>query len=254
MFVLKTGGRAIEKWTDWPGKDRMQSGRSAQSLAEHWTSCTNVPSDVQALLDARFGSVRLTAGEPEYGTSLPPKGSRGPRMHDLWLMGRTNEEQVTICIEAKADESFDQTIAEYKLSAKKALSKRPNSQMEERLGHLQEMVWSRGVPPSLDELRYQLLSALSGTAIQTEQDGSQIGVLLFHVFETDKTTSQRRFANDQDLFRFVETLDIRPPPANATTRKGHFIGSVAVRVGADFTLDGVETSVIVHLAKLVTSL
>ena len=252
MSILSHSGRPIAQMSNWPHEDdKWKVGRSAMELARHWTGPDMVPLDVRQLLEAEFGSIHVLEGQPEKATSLPPLHSRGPRMHDLWLKGRLDEDrQVTICVEAKADESFGETVAEYQRAAVAALKKSPNSKMKARLGLLQTMIWGQSLPGVISSLRYQLLSALTGTAIQTLTDQSAMGILLIHVFDTSATTAANRHRNTVELATFLSTLTITP--SQTTTRKGHVLGRVKVTVPADFSPGGTAETVEVHVAKLTT--
>jgi hypothetical protein len=253
MSILTHGDLTITRCTDWPHEDaKWKAGRSAMELAKHWTGTRVVPADVDELLTAEFGSVHLVLGQPEKATSLPPKRSRGPRMHDLWLKGSlADKRRITICVEAKADESFGETVAEYQTAAAAALRKSPNSKMLARLCILKNMIWGQNTPVNVTSLRYQLLSALTGTAIQTLMDKSDIGVLLIHVFDTDKTTAANRYKNDVELMDFLCTVTLRP--SRSTTRKGHFFGRVTIIVPADSPNEKAH-SVEIYVAKLTTTI
>jgi len=244
-------GNPIVALKDWPGAYRMKAGRSAQELATHWLSTTGIPEDVQVLLEKRWGSVTFTEGRPELNTPLPPKGSNGGRMHDLWYTIQTDEGPVTVCVEAKADEPFDVTISEYKKKAKVALTKHPKSRAKARLGDLQSMVWS-SLPVNVGALRYQLLSALTGTAIQTSKDQSRFGLLLIHTFNTAATTSLKRWQNDKELDLFLDSLSLRSDSKKYTTRSGCFCGAVDIIVPPEFSHSGMSETVVVYIAKLCT--
>jgi hypothetical protein len=222
-------------------------------LAKHWTGPQAVPTDVEALLALEFGTLHLTEGEPEKATRLPPKKSVGPRMHDLWLKGLLPDKRgITVCVEAKADESFGETVAKYETTATATLKNTPNSKSKIRLQLLKKMIWGDQIPANVDTLRYQLLSALTGTAIQTLEDKSDVGVLLVHVFETDQTLSSKRAENDSDLTHFLSTLTVEP--TKSSTRKGHFLGRVSVQVPPDFGPDEQAHTVEIYVAKLTTSI
>jgi hypothetical protein len=254
VTFLTHQGQPINTWHDWPHEDgKWKAGRSAMELAKHWTGPQAVPTDVEALLALEFGTLHLTEGEPEKATRLPPKKSVGPRMHDLWLKGLLPDKRgITVCVEAKADESFGETVAKYETTATATLKNTPNSKSKIRLQLLKKMIWGDQIPANVDTLRYQLLSALTGTAIQTLEDKSDVGVLLVHVFETDQTLSSKRAENDSDLTHFLSTLTVEP--TKSSTRKGHFLGRVSVQVPPDFGPDEQAHTVEIYVAKLTTSI
>ena len=247
--------KPITTWSDWPNATHMKDERSAKELAKHWTRTSNIPDDVERLLHTRFGTLELKKGNgiPELGTQLPPKGSNGSRMHDLWLKLHHDEAiTVTVCVEAKADEPFDQDIAHFQKQAQATLAKNPKSKQFERLQILQKMLWPTGTPSNIGTLKYQLLSALTGTAIQTLKDGSQYGMLLFHIFNTSDTLSIKRSRNDRDLYAFLDSLSLHTHRKHYTTREGHFFGRAEVHVPTDFSPTGKPRTVHVEIAKLST--
>ena len=252
MFQLKNyKGKPITQLDEWPRPKNMEHwkcGRSAMELARYWTdthSCDTVPPDYQELLEPKFPGIKLHGGRPEFATSLPPKGSTGPRMHDLHLWGTGPTGSLTVCVEAKADEPFEKTVEETRRDAQKELLSNPRSKKKTRLEDLLECVWGvRQLTDLLSELRYQLLHALAGTAIQTlkdvekaEESACGTGVLLIHVFETDKTQWRKLEENQRDLEKFARALpDVTIPVTGIVP--GYLYGPTKVSVPADFTPSG----------------
>lgn len=268
MFrLINTKGSYITMLDDWPEPKNMsqwEDGKSAKEFARFWTethSCGSVPSDYQELLERGFPGIKLQGGRPECTTSLPPRGSRGPRVHDLHLWGSWLSGTLTVCVEAKADEPFDDTISQYKVNAKKELESNPRSRQKERLGDMLDSVWGVRKPTeSQYSLRYQLLHALVGTAIQALIDvrvagtaSGGTGVLLIHVFETDKTERHRLEKNRRDLERFAHELPNVAIPETGIAH-GCLYGPAEVSVPADFKPLGYSSIVDVYLGKLVTTL
>lgn len=254
MLILSHSGTPITHLTQWPHRHgQWQAGRSAMELAKYWVAGAQmIPVELNALLEAEFGPIHLKRGEPEKATPLPPKGAHGPRMHDLWLKGSLEDERsLTICVEAKADESFGETVAEYQTAATKALRGSPKSKRQARLDILKSMIWGETPPINLASLRYQLLSALTGTAIQTQRDESDVGVLLIHVFDTDKTVAANRYKNEVEFTTFLNSLPLQP--STSTTRGGHVLGRVSVAVPASSTEKN-SSSVEIYIAKLTTTI
>jgi hypothetical protein len=102
-------------WTQ-PKKDyHWKTGRSAMELAKAWfrQDHPQPPDELISLLHSstRLQSIQFTSGIPEQVTPLPERGEG--RNHDLALIGNTDDEQVTVNVEAKADEPFgNDTILE----------------------------------------------------------------------------------------------------------------------------------------------
>ena len=264
MFqLINDKGNLITHLDDWPRpkkEGQWQCGRSAMELARYWTDthlCGSVPPDYRELLEPKFPGIKLHEGRPEYATALPPKGSSGPRMHDLHLWGTGPTGSMTVCVEAKADESFGQTLEEERRKAQKDLLSNPRSEKKTRLEDLLECVWGvRQLTELLSDLRYQLLHALAGTAIQTlkdmekaEESACGTGVLLIHVFETDKTQWRKLEENRRDLDKFARAL---PDVTILVTGilPGCLYGPTKVSVPADSTPSGCPTLIDVYLGIL----
>ena len=63
---------------------------------------------------------------------------------------------------------------------------------------LQESAWS--------DLRYQLLTALCGTVIQAESDGSDLAVLVVHEFRSNHTSVKKHQQNHFDFENFLSVI------------------------------------------------
>ena len=241
--LINAKGSYITKLDDWPKQKDMSQwvdGKSAKEFARFWTethSCGSVPSGYMEMLEREFPGINFLRGQPECPTSL------------------------TVCVEAKADEPFKNTISQYKVNARKKLESNPRSRQKERLEDLLDSVWGVRKPTeSQSSLRYQLLHALVGTAIQALIDvgkagnaSSGTGVLLIHVFETDKTERQKLEKNQRDLERFVHALpNVTIPEAGIVP--GCLYGPAKVSVPVDFVPLGCSAIVDVYLGKLVTTL
>jgi hypothetical protein len=198
-------------------------------LAKAWFTDGSLspPRELVDLLGShpRLHNLSLVRGIPECVTSLPVKGEG--RNHDLWLMGRTEHDSVTICIEAKADEPFgNETVAEYRATALHRIEKRERTGAPERIDALLRMV---GRPASTwDSIRYQLLTAICGTVLQAKKDSSSLAIFVVHEFQTEKTKLENLQRNREDWERFLAVIGI----PSSTAIDGRLQGPV--------TINGVE--------------
>lgn len=121
---------------------------------------------------------------------------------------------MTICIEAKADESFGGTVAKELKKARDrvAAKKQSETRFPERLDWLTRSVL--GVPAFEDdklievstvvaELPYQLLSAIGGTLLEADRQNTCKAVFIVHEFRTVKTKDANLDANANALNRFL---------------------------------------------------
>lgn len=218
MKLSTPDGKEITRWEDWtrPKRDyQWADGRSAKELAKAWFTDGQLaaPAEFMKLLlsDPRLHGLKLIRGAPEFVTALRERGQG--RNHDLWLFGETASESVTICVEAKADEPFgSETIADYRAAALERKQRGESTKAPERIDALLEMV-----PGSLagwDPIRYQLLTAICGTALQAKQDGATIAVFVVHEFHTSKTAQEFLDRNRKDYEKFLGVIGI---PSSAST-------------------------------------
>ncbi|MEP7366886.1 MAG: hypothetical protein ABI972_26815, partial [Acidobacteriota bacterium] len=118
---------------------------------------------------------------------------------------------VTICVEAKADESFGGSVAEELAKARR----RPATRFPDRLNWLSSSLL--GVPAFLDRdqmalsdeiagLPYQLLAAIGGTILEAELQKSTMAILVVHEFRTLLTTDIKMTANAKALDDFLRLL------------------------------------------------
>jgi hypothetical protein len=174
-------------------------------LARAWFPLA-CPTELHSLLQssARTAGYQLVVGEPEYVTPLPERGEG--RNHDLWLKATTPTGDLTICIEAKADESFGNLVHEEIVKAKKRSSK---TRLPARVEALLEMLFGQPCNPLVkpwSHLRYQLVTGLAGTVIQASHDESPTAVFAVHEFLGDNLDPKRQRQNDADLRAVLELL------------------------------------------------
>ncbi len=153
----------------------------------------------------------ILSGITEHETALPPLGSRGPRCHDLALKAEQAGWDVTVCIEAKADESFGGTVAEELRKAER----RPVTNFPQRIEWLTRSLL--GLPAFKDDqlsdvvakLPYQLLCAIGGTLLEAKLQRASKAVFLVHEFRTMATVDAKLDANANALNQFLRFLCLR---------------------------------------------
>ena len=192
-----------------------KEGRSAFELGRIWMEKgePNVPNELIRLLDSHDGTrgTVIRSGITEHETVLP-FGNRGPRCHDLALHAIHNTSVITICIEAKADESFGGTVQQELLNARQRTSR---TKFPDRLNWLTYSLL--GIPAFIDEgysalagpisnLPYQLLAATAGTLLEAKLQNAAKAILVVHEFRTALTTDSKIAANAAALNRFLGVL------------------------------------------------
>ena len=174
-------GQPIADWRSWTRPKaayHWRAGRSAMELARAWfTSPVPVcPPEVESILESHpaTAGVAWTEGWPEYVTPLPERGEG--RNHDLLLVGCRDGCGVVVSVEAKVDEPFGERIGDYWLRARESNRR---TRVPERIEALVSMVFGSGTRPDAKPwslLRYQLLTAVAGTAIEAAHRKSDTAV------------------------------------------------------------------------------
>ncbi len=231
--LMDDAGRFISKWEDWTKPKRgyqWKAGHSAMELARAWfrTPKSSCPGEVTALLESHSATrgITLKTGRPEYVTPLPERGEG--RNHDLWLKGDGPIGRVTVCVEAKAGENFGDLLGKQLQVARK---RQANTGAPERARALLTLLYGGEHNPEAAPwraLRYQLITAAAGTALQAKIDSSAAAILVIHEFQSALTGPMRLATNQADLDSFVASLD----PATPHVTEGQLIGPIALPVSA----------------------
>lgn len=205
-------GREIRDWRNWPRPKRDYQwavGRSAMELARAWFTSSHpvCPPEVRALLETH-GSTRgieLSHGRPEHVTGLPESGEG--RNHDLLLFGRQNGLPVVLSVEAKVDETFGERLGRYwKRARRNGKSRAPH-----RVENLLAAIFGAEARPDespWEELRYQLLTAVAGTAIEAARAGADIGIVVIHELHTSMASRRKLAKNAAALAEFLRVAGL----------------------------------------------
>jgi hypothetical protein len=212
-FVVKNkDGDPITDWREWarPKKaSQWRAGRSAMELARAWFTAAKpcCPTEIADLLAThpRAACLELSEAYPEYVTSLPERGEG--RNRDLLIIGSGTAGRVAISVEAKADEPFgDETIGSYWIKATR--SNTPTN-APKRIAALTTLVFGPTAVPDKDPwngLRYQLLTAIAGAAIEASRRQADTAVVIIHEFLTQDMDVEKIESNAEDLDLFITTL------------------------------------------------
>jgi hypothetical protein len=185
---------SAEHWVD---------GRSAKELAKAWITGAG-PAALRHLLDgdAQLRDLAIYHAIAEEQTSFD-QWPGGRRNHDLLIRGAVAAGQIVVGIEAKADESFGQTVGSYaKAAAAKRHSGKATNASERLAGLLVDVAGaSLQQRPELATLRYQLLTGIAGTLAAAVE--GEHAAFVVHEFHTGKTTSTKIASNTNALKSFM---------------------------------------------------
>lgn len=148
-----------------------RTGYSARSLAHCWQDADGFPKEVLEALGTSevLRGTSMLLGIPEHQVALP--GGSTKSQNDVWVLGRRDEELVSIAIEGKVAEPFDRTVAEW------LEPRTPGKHV--RLQFLTETLGLREVPPSI---RYQLLHRTASAILEAERFNASHALMLVHSF------------------------------------------------------------------------
>ena len=173
-------------------KIHWKAGRSAKEVARAWLEVHDpgLPPEVARTVatNAAFGLVQKWDAEPEAKLCFDAFPGE-PRNSDLLVKARDEFGPFMIAVEAKADESFGETVANALATAVERYVDNPNSNGVTRIQQLAAAILGpqkKGESP-LKNIRYQLLTACAGALCEAERQRSDRVILLIHEFVTDQT-------------------------------------------------------------------
>jgi hypothetical protein len=235
---ISKNDRVIASLLDWEthagpkSKGHWVDDRSAKEVARAWlASGERLPAEVSAALlcHPRFGEVLEWQAHPEAKLRFDDFPGE-PRNSDLAVHARDAAGSYLIAIEAKADETYGETVAQTIEAAELRLRANPRSNGVNRVRQLQEGllgVSGASAPNSL-VLRYQLLTASAGALCEAERKGYSRVVLLIQEFVTKKTDDKNHLRNSQDLLDFMNALK---PGVSSEVKSGELYGPFVVPGG-----------------------
>jgi hypothetical protein len=168
-----------------------KSGFSAKALAHCWQEADDFPSSVRAAFAASgfplFQNVELLLALPEYKVPLP--GGRRASQTDLFALGRSGDDLVSVAVEGKVAESFGERVEDWieqraAEEEKRGRPREPSAGAQERLKYLCEIVGLR--EEEVFDLRYQLLHRTASALIEARRFTARHALMLVHSFsQTD---------------------------------------------------------------------
>ncbi len=236
--------RSLEDWLEAAppkgGRAQWKPLRSAYELARAWCATGEAvpPRDFAEMLAQHplLEGLELLEGWAEYKTDLRGE-NRGPRVHDLLVVGRCHVGLVLIGVEAKADEAFDRPLQERWDEVQRTLEKGGRTNWPDRLSRLAPALLGEPAEsvtgvlnPAIADVPYQLLSALAGTLIEAEDREAAVAVLVVHVFSSSATRGDLLTRNRDAFASFVSRMTGIDP---RDVVDGELYGPLSVPGGAD---------------------
>jgi len=168
-----------------------KTGFSARALAYCWEEADGFPPSVRAAFLASrvplFEVMELLLALPEHKVPLP--GGQRATQTDLFALGKSGDDLVSIAVEGKVAESFGERVEDWleRRAAdeeKKGRTRAPSAGAQERLTYLCGLL---GLPEEdVSDLRYQLLHRTASALIEARRFSARNALMLVHSFsQTD---------------------------------------------------------------------
>ena len=169
-----------------------KEGRSAKSLAYCWQRADDFPKSVKKVFKNSnielFRDIEMLMAFPEYRVAFPPKGGR-PSQNDIFILAKGNGKLISITVEGKAGEPFDDTIDDWKLKDYGGKGK--------RLDYLCKILQLDKT--QIGHIRYQLLHRTASAIILAEKFSAKNALMLIHSFQYNED-SFKDYCNFLRLF------------------------------------------------------
>jgi len=169
-------------------------GYSAMAAALSWEAAKGVPPEIEALFPDR---PELLLAIPEHQVALP--GGGRPSQCDVFALIRIQNETCALAVEAKVNEPFGPTLAEWQNT--------PSPGKTLRLGSICQIL---GINDPAPDLRYQLFHRTAAAVIEAKRFKTDRAAMIVQSFSQD-----HRWHDDFAGFAAQFGLNI-PPGVSAT--------------------------------------
>ncbi|MDJ0861026.1 MAG: hypothetical protein QNJ82_02175 [Gammaproteobacteria bacterium] len=161
-----------EDWKQFlaePDKHRRR-GYSARSLAYCWQEANGIPPEILVALGQvpSLQGMNTILAIPEHNVPLP--GGSRPSQNDVWALGETENELVSIAVEGKVSEPFGPTVGEW--------FSEPSAGKEERLEFLCSELGLAFPPP--EHVRYQLFHRTVSAILEAKRFRATDAAMIVH--------------------------------------------------------------------------
>lgn len=167
--------KSSEDWKAFLAEPDKQwkSGYSAKTLAYCWEEADGFPKSIKTVFSeagAPFTDLIPLLIIPELQVSLP--GGKRPSQNDIWVLGKSNNELVSIAVEGKVSEPFGPTLEEWMAQSSPG--------KKERFDFLKnELGLKKNIPQNI---RYQLLHRTASAIIKAKEFNASHAMMLVHSF------------------------------------------------------------------------
>jgi len=171
-------------------------GYSAMAAALSWEAAKGLPPEIEALFPEH---PELLLAIPEHKVALP--GGGRPSQCDVFALIRLGDATCALAVEAKVNETFGPTLAEWQAT--------PSPGKALRLASICQML---GLSDPAPDLRYQLFHRTAAAVVEARRFKTDRAAMVVQSFSQD-----HRWHDDFARFAAQLGLDI-PPGGSATTK------------------------------------
>lgn len=193
-----TTGPEDWKWFLAEPDKHWKTGYSAKTLAHCWENAEDrFPLEISAAFnttaDPLLDDLTPILAVPEFKVPLP--GGTRSSQNDIFVVAKSRKGLITIMVEGKVDESFDEKLGKWRKNA--------SSGKKNRLKHILKKLGLEHTKPP-DEVRYQLLHRAASAIIEGERFRAVAAVMLVHSFSQTKTQT-----GWSDYEKFLELFGVQ---------------------------------------------
>lgn len=219
MIISNKNNTVITDITSWKNafievdnSKHWKEGRSAHSLATYFLSPAIEQSlgmlKIKECLNAcGYGDVEYTHARIEHESRFDTY--RSGRMQDMVIWALCGKCRIVVCIEAKVDETFGDTLSDAYNESLKYVKLHPASKRKARIEGLCQKYLKIQPAEILEEngIRYQLLHYLAGSISEAKGYGNIVfmPIMVFKTSENYDFTKTKK--NKEDYDAFMRTLN-----------------------------------------------
>ncbi len=173
----------LDEWEALVNAKDWVDGRSAKRLAQTWFPAGGFPATVRKSLDmeANLANVVATNAVVEHVANVPGEGRSSST--DLMVRAKSESTSISIAVEAKVDEGFNQIVSKWLLEGDSLNSPANRSA---RVGGMARYL---GLSEALvSDIRYQLIHRTYAAVVESETCGLDEAMLMIHSFSPDAVT------------------------------------------------------------------
>jgi hypothetical protein len=207
--VFSRSGHPIQTLTQWQlhasTKGKWADGFSAKELARLWLGGQG-PAAVQAALEPVLPGLTFNEAVAEAQIAFDDYAG-GVRNHDVLAFGTAQVGEVVVGVEGKVNESLDATLERKHEQATKRKEQGENSNLDKRVDELLDVIVGRPYDSPLAGLRYQLLSAIAGTAAAAGSS-TRAAAVVVHLIKSSHANAKKFAETHQAVDDFCSALGL----------------------------------------------